>query len=117
MRRPRGSGSITRLEDKPNGRCRKWLLRYKGKSRVFSGKYADAVDALDVLRAEVDGCMRGGSTAFRAYADAWATRRELSGEYRDSTNEKVRNAIAALDVFPDSEFMRELALSLVGREM
>ena len=26
-------------------------------------------------------------------------------------------AIDALDVFPDSEFMRELAMSLVGREM
>ena len=26
-------------------------------------------------------------------------------------------AIDALDVFPDSEFMRELALSLVGREV
>ena len=31
--------------------------------------------------------------------------------------EHTEAAIDALDVFPDSEFMRELAMSLVGREM
>lgn len=115
MRRPRGSGSITRLEDKPNGRCRKWLLRYKGRSRTFHGTYAQANAALEAFRAEVDdaaGCT--GSPTFRTYADAWARRRELSGEYRDSTNEKVRNAIAALDVvFGDVE-MRDLTRPVVA---
>ena len=97
MTREYGTGSITRLEDKPRNRCRKWRLRYRGKTRRFTGTYAEAKAALETFRAEVDSDTGNAPVTFRQYADSWATQRERSGNYRDSTCERVRNCIKALD--------------------
>lgn len=99
MSRPRGTGSVTRMEDKPRSRCRKWRLRYGGRSRVFHGRYAEAVEALEAFRTEVDlaaGC--ADSPTFHEYAREWNRRREMSGDYRASTCERVSNCLRALDV-------------------
>ena len=51
-------GSITRLEQAPKKRCRKWKLRYRkdghDRTRRFSGTYSQAQAALDEFVAEVD---------------------------------------------------------------
>lgn len=99
MSRPRGTGSVTRMEDKPRSRCRIWRLRYGGRSRVFHGRYAEAVEALEAFRTEVDlAAGRADSPTFHEYAREWNRRREMSGDYRASTCERVSNCLRALDV-------------------
>lgn len=97
MTREYGTGSITRMENKPRARCRKWRLRYRGKTRVFRGTYSEAAAALDGFRREVDSDTGRAPVTFRKYADQWATQREQSGNYRASTCKRIRHGIKALD--------------------
>lgn len=94
-------GSMTRLEDKPNSKCRKWRLfasRGSGAARVqrsrrFEGSWTEAKAALADFEREFAGmpATAESSMPFREYADGWLARRE--GTVAESTRTKDRRSL------------------------
>lgn len=95
-------GSVTRLEDKPRNRCKKWVLRIKRdgttKTRRFSGTYTQAQEALvdferELKRVEDESPKR----TFESYANEWLEyrrhQRDLSKNTLARDSVRVRNLI------------------------
>ena len=93
-------GSITRLEQVPKKRCRKWKLRYRkdghDRTRRFSGTYSQAQAALDEFVAEVDSeaAKPASDATFGEYAEAWVARREAARQIEPSTAATYRKCLA-----------------------
>lgn len=95
--------SMTRLEDKPNGKCRKWRLfasRGSGKSRVqrsrrFEGTYTEARAALAEFEREFRALPALGESSMtvREYAGGWMERRR--GKVAETSRDKDRAQINA----------------------
>ena len=88
MARSKGEGGITRLEDKPKARCRKWRLEandYAGKRRFrrFDGTYSQAEKAARAFAAEVAAPVC--EETFAEYSAKWLERRKRSGELASQT--------------------------------
>ena len=83
--------SIQQLEpDKPRKRCRKWRLWLTVReldtrpNKRFSGKYMEALDALEVFKAEYEQKAPPAGTV-GDYAEKWREWRVKSGEYAPGT--------------------------------
>lgn len=93
-------GSITRLEQVPKKRCRKWKLRYRkdghDRTRRFSGTYSQAQAALEEFVAEVDSeeARPAADVTFGEYAEAWVARREAARQIEPSTAATYRSNLA-----------------------
>lgn len=94
-----GEGSITRAEDKPKGKCRKWKLRvstdHGQKDKRFTGTYAEAKKALERYKAEL--LVPVNKMTFREYAQKWYDRRERGHSVASQTLKKDRNLIRILN--------------------
>lgn len=83
MARSKGEGGITRLEDKPKARCRRWRLEAndcagKRRFRRFDGTYSQAEKAARAFAAEVAAHV--SMETFAEYSERWLDRRKSSGE-------------------------------------
>lgn len=88
MARSKGQGGITRLEDKPKARCRKWKLKVvdqsgKLRTRRFGGTYAQAEEAMRLFKAELEA--NRCDETFGSYSAKWLDRRKRSGELASQT--------------------------------
>lgn len=101
MSRTRGTGGITRLEQKPKGRCRAWRLEWrspgeKARYRRFRGTYAQAEKALAAFGEEVEAANAEPDATFGEYLERWMLRREIGGEIADSTIDKDKTTARRL---------------------
>ena len=94
--------SIQQLEpDKPRKRCRKWRLWLTVKeldtrpNKRFSGKYMEAVDALEAFRSEYEQKAPPAGT-LGEYAEQWRVWRVKSGQYAPGTLENDLRNVRAL---------------------
>ena len=103
--------SPTRLEDKPNSRCRKWLLRvpigkdengkYRYRSRTFHGGYRQAQEEMAQFVKEVsDGqtSSSDGRLTVRSYFEQYHRAREDSGNF---TKRSMRTERLVMNNFLD----------------
>ncbi len=87
MARSKGAGGITRLDDAPKARCRRWRLKVtrngKVRTRRFTGTYAQAEAALAAFEAEL--AAPRSELTLGEYADLWLDRRRRGGEIAAQT--------------------------------
>lgn len=94
MARSKGTGGITRLEQLPKAKCRKWRLEAvdgsgKRRYRKFQGTYAQAEAALRRFEAELARPV--SAETFSEYAAEWLAMREVSGQTAARDSIRVRN--------------------------
>ena len=94
--------SIQQIEtDKPKKRCRKWRLWLnvaeldKRPSKYFTGRYMDALDALEAFKSEYEG-KAAPAGEFASYARKWQEWRVKSGELAPGTLTNDKRNINAL---------------------
>ena len=86
-------GYIVKKEDKPKGKCRKWLLKvslgkdpitgkYPQKARAFKGTWTEAQKALREFVEELENgaVVRRNTWTFRNYVDHYIDTREANGD-------------------------------------
>ncbi len=100
MAQPIGEGSVTRLEQAPKARCRRWKIRFRmddggERTRRFTGTYSAAKAERERFRLELERPDRPEAT-FADYAVRWQRLREESGEYANSTLLRDQTALNRL---------------------
>ena len=108
MARSKGDGGITRLEDKPKGKCRLWRVeandpRGKRRFRRVHGTYAQAEAELKRLKTDISAPVRSYQ-AFGEYADAWLASRKAAPQ----TIDKERARIEALKMHLGGTALRDI---------
>jgi integrase len=105
-----GKGSITALENKSKGKCRKWRLRVQTnqgeKTRRCNGTYTNAEDALREFIGELSTPV--SEITFSDYSDKWLKRRELSGDLAESTLVKNRRQLKILKAQFGEDYLHEI---------
>lgn len=90
-----GDDSITRLENKPNSKCRKWRLRAMTdqgeKAEGLNGTYSQAEEVLRRFVAELNTPI--SETTFGDHAETWLTRSRLRSKVVASTLLRNRDQI------------------------
>lgn len=115
MARSKGTGGITRLEQLPKAKCRRWRLNVvrdgKRLQRRFCGTYAQAERALAEWEYELEAPEPCEDITFREYAERWHARRAASGEFAAQTMAgEVHNVRRLCHAFGD------MPLRSIGRE-
>ena len=126
MKAIKGKGSITPLEDKPRGKCRKWRLRVStgekdpktGKykppySRNFTGTYREAEAALREFIAEIEGdqIVKRCGISFGDFTKVWLEERKTKVAY--STWKRDEGLVRVLNMHLKNALLEEIDASMV----
>lgn len=93
MARSKGTGGITRLEQLPKAKCRKWRLTVvrdgKRRERRFEGSYSQA--EAELRRFEAELARPASAETFSEYAAEWLAMREVAAQTLAKDGARVRN--------------------------
>lgn len=106
---PTSTQGLYRLEDKPNGKCRKWKIvvscppsprtgKRRQRTKTVACPYREVLEIKRAFEEEVqlEAPHERTDMTFRAYTEGWIREREASGDYARRTIDKYRNNMLRL---------------------